>query len=72
MERAVKETYTFKVAPTYTCANFCRGMTFIELHEWAGRTVEDFARGMANRGFSYRKEEYDLSTGHFIEHVWEK
>ena len=68
----MNETYTFKVAPTYTHATFSRGDTFLTLHEWCGRTLEDFAAGMANRGFRHTVEEYDLSSGRFVEHTWSK
>lgn len=66
------ETYIFKVAPDYTSAEFHRGMTTITLDEWAGRTLEDFANGMKGRGFTYRTEEYTLSRGKFVEHIWER
>ena len=66
------ETYTFKVAPTYTDATFCRGNHFATLHEWAGRTLAEFAAGMTGRGFSYRTETYTLTAGEFTEHIWER
>lgn len=66
------ETYTFKVAPTYTVATFSRGNTLITLDEWSGRTADDFNAGMKGRGFRYRTEEYTLSTGRFVEHIWER
>lgn len=66
------ETYTFTVAPDYTNATYARGNHFATLDEWCGRTLADFAAGMAGRGFRYRAETYTLSRGEFTEHVWEK
>lgn len=66
------KTYTFKIAPTYTIATYTNGSHTTTLDEWRGRSVEDFAAGMAGRGFSHSVDEYDLSSGHFVEHTWTK
>jgi len=67
-----REAYTFKVAPEYTIAyHYDNRGNVTCLDEWSGRTVEDFASGMAGRGFSYTVETYELSGGRkFTEHHW--
>ncbi len=68
-----RETYEFKEAPEYTIATYYTPMTATVMDEWTGRTFADFAAGMKGRGFTYRKEEYELSGGRkFTEHFWEK
>lgn len=67
-----REIYTFKVAPTYAIASCVNGNHSTILDEWTGRTAEEFNAGMAGRGFRYHTEEYDLSAGHYVEHVWSK
>jgi hypothetical protein len=71
-ETTMRQTYEFKVAPTYTAATCYTGNEAIHMDEWSGRTVEEFAAGMKGRGFSYRVEEYTLSGGRFVEHIWER
>jgi len=67
------EMYVMKVAPTYTATMYhtATGHTAF-LDEWAGRSAEDFNAGMKGRGFRYRKDEYTLSSGKFVEHIWER
>lgn len=69
----MKEQYTFKVAPDYTNAYGGRGDHYICLEEWDGRTVEDFAAGMAKRSgvWDYTVNRYTLAgRGEFAEHTW--
>jgi hypothetical protein len=67
-----RQTYTFTEAPDYTAATYYAGTTATTLDEWAGRSFADFAAGMANRGFTYSREDYTLSRGQFTEHTWSK
>jgi hypothetical protein len=55
-----KECYSFTVARDYTTAEFSRGMHHATLHEWVGRSFEDFDKGMSGRGFSRVAESFDM------------
>lgn len=55
-----KECYSFTVAKDYTTAEFTRGMHHATLHEWVGRSFEDFDRGMSGRGFSRCVDSFDM------------
>lgn len=71
----MREQYTFKVAPDYTCAHGGRGEHYIELEEWAGRTVEEFREGMGKRAgvWDYSVHRYTLAgRGEFEEHTWSR
>lgn len=64
------ETYILKVAPTYTVATHFRGNAVTTLEEWSGCEPAKFIEGMKGRGFAYHVEEYELSSGKFVEHVF--
>lgn len=68
-----KESYIFKVAPDYNNVTFypANGGA-VNMWEWSKRTAEEFNEGMKGRGFQYRTETYTLSSGQFVEHIWEK
>lgn len=66
------ETYCFKVAPEYTSATYyANGTVCVTMDEWAGRTLADFAAGMARKGgFAHRVETFNLSGRVIEEHYW--
>lgn len=71
---ATAQTYEFRVHHTdnRTSAYYTASHGVTALEEWFGRTLEDFTRGMANRGFRYHVERNDICGRRWDSHYWSK
>ena len=71
----MSEAYEFKVNHTDNTTSatyYGSSMSCVSLDEWRGRSLEDFAAGMAGRGFRHHVENHDICGRRWDTHMWVK